>query len=303
MTDIKTIEIDSDSEFTGDRPEIGGLGYAAFASDHFSSVELFYSSPGGIMELYTAIRYGKRFILKAIKAEHRNDPVCNVVLRKEFEIGITLDHPNIRRIFSIESLPQLGWVIVMEYIDGETLDSAISGGRVNPLNARTVASQLAGAVEYLHKRQIVHRDIKPTNIMVTYSGTMVKLIDFSLSDSESYVIIKNPAGTRKYLAPEQLKPDAKPSVKSDIYSLGLILGELSVPGSDRELNAVSRKCTASDPDKRPGSIADIRLPRQSDYREPSQLFSLDSPRLTSLLLVIAAVMAAVIFILMFMHTK
>lgn len=285
---------DESSDFTGSLHGGAALDFGSFSSDRFSNIELLYSSSAGRMEIYSAIRYGRRFILKAITESFRDDPVINLVLRKEFEIGISLDHPNIRRTVGFEKIPELGWAIVLEYIDGEPLDRAIANGRITPDNARTVAGQLAAAIEYLHNRQTVHRDIKPANILFTHAGNTVKLIDFSLSDSEAYIIIKNPAGTRKYMAPEQLLPDARASVKADIYSFGLIARQLAGIGGDRELMAVADACAAADPDDRPESFSAVRVPRQADFRPAEALFDINSPRLTKLLVAIAAVMAAVV---------
>lgn len=285
---------EENSDFTGSLNESTPLDFGNFSSDRFCNIELLYSSHSGRMEIYSAIRYGRRFILKAIKESFRDDPVLNLVLRKEFEIGISLDHPNIRRTVGFEKVPGLGWAIVFEYTDGSTLDHAIANGRINKDNARTVALQLAHAIEYLHNRQTVHRDIKPTNILFTHSGNTVKLIDFSLSDSESYIIIKNPAGTRKYMAPEQLLPDARASVRADIYSFGLVLRQLAEIGNDRELRAIADTCAATDPERRPVSFSEVQIPRQADFRPAERLFDIDSPRLTKVLVVIAAVMAAVV---------
>lgn len=78
-------------------------------------------------------------------------------------------------------------------------------------------------MEYMHAKQIVHRDIKPSNIMLTHRGGDVKLIDFGLSDSETFCVLKIPAGTRGYIAPEQLQPNAVSSPSTDIYSFGKVL--------------------------------------------------------------------------------
>lgn len=285
---------EENSDFTGSLHENASLDFGNFTSDRFCNIQLLYSSSSGRMELYSAIRYGRRFILKAIKDSFRDDPVINLVLRKEFEIGISLDHPNIRRTVGFEKVPGLGWAIVLEYTDGSTLDRAIANGRINKDNARTVASQLVDAIGYLHNRQTVHRDIKPANILFTHSGNTVKLIDFSLSDSESYIIIKNPAGTRKYMAPEQLLPDARASVRADIYSFGLVLRQLADIGNDRELRTVADTCAARDPENRPSSLSEVRIPRQADFRPVETLLDIDSPRLTKLLVVIAVIMAAVV---------
>ena len=102
------------------------------------------------------------------------------------------------------------------------------------------------AVRFMHLKQTVHRDLKPSNILVTRKGRNVKLIDFSLSDSESHLLLKSNAGTALYASPEQLG-GGECDYRSDIYSLGVILSQMS---SRRSYRSVSRRCTRKEPLKR-----------------------------------------------------
>lgn len=291
---------DSDSSQLTAPPAMTAEDFADYAAGRYTLGERLYCSPSGMMEIHLALRHGRRYILKTIREEHRADPLAHLMLKKEFDISSTLDHPHIRRTLDFVTLPDLGPAIVMEYVDGETLDRAIASGRIAGAAARTVAAQLVDAVAYLHARQCVHRDLKPANILVTYTGGYVKLIDFSLSDSESHVIMKNPAGTRKYIAPEQLQPGAVPSPAADVYSLGLIMCELAAAGGDGELMRLGRDCAVSDPARRP-AVASLSVPSASLWRSRPPLFSLDSPRLTTLLLCIAAILAIIITLLLSRH--
>lgn len=263
-------------------------------SDIFRNISPLGSDRKGPFRLLTATRYGKRYLLKCLSADYSRDPVYSMIQAKEFEIGITLDHPSIRRTLGFEEVAGFGRAVILEYIDGEPLDRALKDGRITKDNARSVVSQLASALEYIHTRQIYHRDIKPSNILLTYSGRQVKLIDFSLSDSGSYVILKNPAGTKRYLAPEQMNADAKPSSRADIYSFGVVVGEIAERVGDKELGRIAKVCADPDPFKRPESLSQIRLPEQMDLSRRVAGNIMDSKLLTIILGVVATVMVLLI---------
>lgn len=159
----------------------------------------------------------------------------------------------------MEPVGELGECIVMEYVDGETLEAAVKGGNMTEEKARKIADQLLDAMEYMHAKQTVHRDIKPSNIMLTHRGGDVKLIDFGLSDSETFCVLKIPAGTRGYIAPEQLQPNAVSSPSADIYSFGKVLEYMAEAVRSKHLMRVGRKCAAADCAHRPADIAQVRL--------------------------------------------
>lgn len=236
------------------------------SSSSFSELQECYVSKSGHTRLFTAIRYGKRYMLKCLKKDYLFTPVYQHLLRKEFEIGIQLNHPHICQTIGWEIVADIGDTIIMEYIDGVTLDVFLksSVGRDSSL-AYPLLSQLVDALSYMHSKQIVHRDLKPSNIMITYNGNSLKLIDFSLSDSDAFSILKLPAGTRHYAAPEQLLPEAHADVRSDIYSFGVIVLELSDILHDDRLASVARKCMKQDADLRPAYIRDIVIPAPLTY--------------------------------------
>lgn len=208
-------------------------------------------SESGHARLFTAVRYGKTYTLKTLKPDFAYTPVYRQALTKEFEIGIKLDHPYIRSTIGMEDVDGLGACIILEYVDGETLASALKGGRVDAALGRRIAVQTATAVAYLHSKQMVHRDIKPANIMITHNGHNVKLIDLSLADSDAYCVLKTPAGTRGYIAPEQLMPGAKADTRADIYSLGVVMAEIARHTGDKAMAGLARKCTRRNANERP----------------------------------------------------
>ena len=229
-------------------------------SHEFSNIMPLYSSSNGPIEIHTATRYGKRFILKGLKEQYRDDPVYAMSLVKEFEIGIQLDHPNIRRTVGLENVPGCGKAIVLEYVDGCTLDTMLSRGKIAVSTARSIARQVGGALGYLHRKQVYHRDLKPSNILISHDGNVVKIIDFNLSDSGDFIILKNPAGSRRYMAPEQFEAGARPSAVADIYSFGVVAGDLASASGDEKLAQIAVKCSNPDSWKRPQSISSIRMP-------------------------------------------
>lgn len=189
----------------------------------FGNVQEYYVSNSGPTRLFTATRYGKRYVLKCLKTDYLLTPVYQQAIVKEFEIGLLLEHPYICRTLAMEQLAGMGRTIVMEQVDGDTLQTLLSEKRLSPDLALRIASQTMDALDYMHSKQITHRDLKPSNIMVTHRGKNVKIIDFGLSDSDLFGVLKMPAGTYRYLAPEQLLQGAVADPKADIYSLGMVM--------------------------------------------------------------------------------
>lgn len=251
----------------------------------YSNLREYYVSATGHTRLFTANKYGKRYILKCLKKDFLYTPVYQQALTKEFEIGLQLEHPHICRTFGIEQLPDLGTTIVMEYIDGITLQALIEQKKLTAELARQITCQLMDALEYMHNKQIIHRDLKPANIMVTYTGHQVKIIDFGLSDSDTFCILKFPAGTTGYIAPEQFQKDARAEPRTDIYSLGMVIADMARATHDKQLTEIASVCSLPNPLLRPDSIGALR---QMRLLEPHH-----SPLVVILITLIAALTAAI----------
>ena len=184
---------------------------------------------GGMAFVYKAKdkQLQRNVAIKTLKPNYVNQEKFVDRFRREAQTAANLNHPNIVQIFDwgIEDEPYF----VMEYIEGNTLTSIITGNKTVGLNdILYIGSQVANGLKEAHKHGLVHRDIKPGNIMITPDGK-VKVTDFgivSLQNEESDITKTGAVlGTASYISPEQAQ--GKPvSFESDLYSLGTVLYEL-----------------------------------------------------------------------------
>lgn len=205
--------------------------------NHLTDYELL--SDSGHNLVYRAQMGGKWVVLKAAKPTEGEQTRNQLLLEREFEIMHRLDSIYVVQTIAMVNDPQLGRSILMEYVHGRPLDKFVAG---NPTSTerRRVADELMEALIFLHDRQIVHGDLKPSNILITDSGNHVRLIDFGFSDNEAF-IAKNIGTSPSISSPEQLPTNVlKP--ERDIYALGKMLA-LLFPHS---LKPVIRRCLASD---------------------------------------------------------
>ena len=214
--------------------------------------ELIRSNPESYCEIWRADKDGRFRVYKALKSKYAGDAVYERLLRKEFEIGYSLDHPNICEYYGFMNIPPLGNCIEMEWVDGCSLDTLLPRGAVSKTLAAKIISETCDALAYMHSKQIVHRDLKPSNIMLTYNGNNVKLIDFGLSDSDSHSVLKGSAGTQVYASPELIS-GGNVDYHTDIFSLGCVIDRLS-PAYAK----VARKCCQRNPGKRFQSALEVK---------------------------------------------
>lgn len=205
--------------------------------NHLTDYELL--SDSGHNLVYRAQMGGKWVVLKAAKPDEGEQTRNRLLLEREFEIMHRLDSIYVVQTIAMVNDPQLGRSILMEYVHGRSLDKFVAG---NPTSTerRRVADELMEALIFLHDRQIVHGDLKPSNILITDSGNHVRLIDFGFSDNEAY-IAKN-IGTSPSISTEEQLPTDVLLPERDIYALGKMLA-LLFPHS---LKPVIRRCLASD---------------------------------------------------------
>jgi serine/threonine protein phosphatase PrpC len=167
----------------------------------------------------------------AIKVPHmqfESDPGFFTRFEREEEIGARLDHPYVMHVEPVpdKSRPYL----VMEYLEGQTLGNLMRAIRPMPVSdALKIASRIAEALIYLHEHDVVHRDLKPDNVMILNDGS-IRLMDFGIAKSGAgrrltFGGFQPALGTPEYMAPEQVK-GKRGDARTDIYSLGAILYEM-----------------------------------------------------------------------------
>ena len=215
--------------------------------------------------LVKAMRHGRWHVLKGLKVEYANDMAYRQRLRKEFEIVMRLSNEGVVQAYGIEhgdANDDVGMdtFIVTEWIDGVSLDEWLATKPSLALR-KSIALKLLDAVNYIHQHGVVHRDLKPENIIVTRSGNNVKIIDFGLADNDDFAIFKNPAGTERFIAPEQLNSTLADS-RNDIYSLGVILQDMNL---GKEFSNVVKGCTRPI-DKRYQTIGELIESIESNKR-------------------------------------
>lgn len=183
---------------------------------------------GGMAEVYEAFDrvLGRNVAVKVLHPTYSQDPNFVARFRREAQAAANLTHPNIVAVYDWGQLRNT-YYIVMEKVEGENLKNLISNQGPLPLPlAISIAKQVATALAFAHKRGVIHRDIKPHNILITEDGT-AKVADFGIAQADSTSLTQEGmvVGTAQYISPEQA--EGLPATEaSDIYSLGIVLFEM-----------------------------------------------------------------------------
>lgn len=219
--------------------------------------------------------------------------------RREAELAERLSHPNVVEVLDSGEADGRAY-IVLEYVDGPNLAEELRrAGRLEPARVAELGAQAAAALAHAHERGLVHRDVKPQNLLLARDGTL-KVSDFGIArmvDGTQLTQAGTILGTAAYLAPEQAAGEETTSA-ADVYALGIVLYELLTgkqctrddppppsvlaPGVPVELDSLVLACLREDPDARPAA-REVELVLRGEAEAPTRVLTRPADHPTTLL--------------------
>ncbi len=257
---------------------------------------------GGMSYVYKAKDHtlNRNVAIKVLKSEFANDQTFLVKFKSEAQSAAGLTHPNIVNVYDVGQAGDLSY-IVMEYIEGITLKTYIEKkGQISFKEAVSIALQVGKGIEDAHRHHVIHRDIKPQNIMISTDG-QVKVTDFGIARAASSETISSEVmGSVHYISPEQAR-NGFVDGRSDIYSLGIVMYEMVtgrvpfdgdstvaiavshlqdemvppsayIPELPVSIEGIIMKCTQKSPDRRYQSMAELITDLKKSLISPDENF-------------------------------
>ena len=238
---------------------------------------------GGMAIVYraTQMKLGRTVALKVMGTDVARDAAFRARFERETRVAASIDHPNVVPIYwAGDADGQL--YIVMRFVQGSNLKQMVlSEGRLDPERAVATIEQIAAALGAAHERGLVHRDVKPGNVLIEDSTGRVYLTDFGLAKTLTDTDITGSGellGTTRYIAPERNRGLGHDDLRGDIYSLGCLLWDLlggidrvnleQVPGVGPKLRAVVLRATELEPSARYGSTAEMAAAARAALADP-----------------------------------
>ena len=205
----------------------------------------------GVVYLAEDERLRRRVAVKVLAPLVASDETSRERLRREARAAATISHPSVAVVYALEEI-DAHLLLVTEYVPGQTLRARIEQGALPALEAAAIAGDIARALAAAHEAGVIHRDLKPDNVIITASGA-VKVVDFGIAymerpDAAQLTAAGATPGTPAYMAPEQLV-GAKVDARADIYSAGVTMFEMLTGRHPLQPGATS--------DRTPGPLADI----------------------------------------------
>jgi predicted Ser/Thr protein kinase len=243
-------------------------------------------------------RLGRKVAVKRLHAASPDDAARR--FEREAKLGASLNHPNIVAVYDTVA-DEEGVLIVMEYVDGHTLRTEVDAGPMEPRRAVEVLSGMAAALDHAHEHGVVHRDVKPANVLIAARDGAVKLTDLGIATAAERTNITGSGvvmGTAAYMAPERLDGNAGDPA-ADVYSLASVAFEMLsgtkavtgrtavevarrvvsqpppdlaevLPGTPRGAAEVLKRGLAKDPEERPASAGELVRTLSAAYAEEAR---------------------------------
>ncbi len=210
---------------------------------------------GGMGEVWlaTELRLGRKVALKLLPPDLTRDPSRILRFEQEARAASALNHPNVCTIYALDHTSEGQHYIAMEHVEGETLRQRLSTSGLSLREALDIAIQVAAALSVAHAAGIVHRDVKPENVMLRPDGVL-KVLDFGLAKLAPvapegadttrmgvYTDTGSVVGTAAYMSPEQARGQ-QVDARTDIWSLGVLLYEM-IAGRTRSPGRAAPTCS------------------------------------------------------------